>query len=382
MSPETIIALVYCGIAGVSAFIIFFCAAALKKITTKYSDSRLIFLAFIFAGVAAIFDCAYILRENKVTNFPNWLNYVLILIYIASILLTGGFWVIYSEKRQNSWFVRNKKRLFLYCLPLIIFSLMALTTPLHKLYFFFDETGDYKRGPLFIVLSSITMVYVLQTGIAAFIRSFKKENYVHRNDYRRLFGFAAAYSLIQIIQLVLEPVFPYRSCGTMLFYLVFLIQNMKEMIGKDALTHTNNRYQAEHYLDDLMSNHENFEIGFLDADKFKLINDKYGHQQGDKALQYLVKALEDSLDKKCFIARMGGDEFIIVNVDLDNSIKEVENKINKKLQKILEDNKTEFRFTVSVGYAYKDDSITSIPDIIQLADSKLYERKAVKSSAK
>jgi len=350
MSTNSIIAFVYCGVAIVSSFVLLFNAQTIQKITSRYSIERNVYYAVLFSGIAAIFDCAYTLREMEVVAFSQASSYIFTLIYVICLSFCGTFWVCYSEKTQNSWFVKTKTRFMLYCLPLVLLLVIIISTPFTHLYFYFEE-GHYQRGPLFIILSSILFLYVVQSGITALVRSFKKENYVARKEYRRLFAFAAVYVLIQVIQLALPAVFPYRSVGTMLFFEVFLIQNMTEMIGLDPLTHINNRFAAERQLGVLFNSNEEFEFTILDVDKFKSINDQFGHQEGDKALQYVAQALGDYVDGKAFVARMGGDEFVIINDNIQNSIKNIEEKINHNLDTIVKRQNRTYGLTVSVGYA-------------------------------
>jgi len=175
----------------------------------------------------------------------------------------------------------------------------------------------------------------------------------------------------------------YIYCGVAVisaFILFFdaLQQSLKEMIGVDPLTHINNRFAAERYLGEMMNSRASFEIVAIDVDKFKSINDTYGHPEGDKALQYVADALCKSVSKGCFVARMGGDEFILVNNDVLNSIADAESRINENLAEMLERFNCKYGLSVSTGYTLKDDSIESIPDLIKLADEGLYRQKQLK----
>ncbi|WP_348245968.1 GGDEF domain-containing protein, partial [Salmonella enterica] len=53
-------------------------------------------------------------------------------------------------------------------------------------------------------------------------------------------------------------------------------------------------------------------VGVLDIDYFKRVNDSYGHKAGDRVLQLVAKALSDRLRTTDFIARFGGEEFVIL----------------------------------------------------------------------
>jgi len=77
---------------------------------------------------------------------------------------------------------------------------------------------------------------------------------------------------------------------------------------------------------------------------------------------------------------MGGDEFVIINGDADSSIKDYEEKINRNLRILLERQHCPYTVSVSAGYALKDEGVKNVPDLIELADSRLYQRKAMKKS--
>jgi len=377
MSSNEIIAFLYCSVAIVSAVILLYNAKTISEITARHSIARYVCYSVLTSGLAAIFDCVYTLRELEVVSFTQTSSYILTLIYVICVSLCGMFWVFYSEIKQNAWVVKTKKRFLLYASPLLGSIVLILSTPFTHCYFYFEDL-HYQRGNLFIPLSMLLFLYVLLSGITAFVRSYQKEHYTDRKEYRRLFAFALVYLIIQGVQLVLPAVFPYRSVGTMLFFEVFLLQHMKEMIGLDPLTHINNRFAAERQFGSIFNSVDQFEIISLDVDYFKSINDQYGHQEGDKALQFLSEALKNTLNGAGFFARMGGDEFIIINTDLNNSILDIEEKINQNIAILLDKQNCSYRFTISAGYALKDEKVKSVPDLIAIADSRLYERKAFK----
>jgi len=380
MSTDSIIAFEYCGVAVASAFLMIFNAKTVKAITSRYSIERNVYYSVLFSGLASILDCAYILRERGVVVTNQTISYILTLAYVMCLSLCGTYWVIYSEKKQNSWFVRTKKRYALYCLPLFLLLVNIVSTPFTHLYFYFEDS-HYQRGPLFVIFSTILFLYVVLSGILSLICSFRKENYVERKEYRRLFAFAVVYMIVQAVQLSLPAFFPYRSVGMMIFFEVFLIQNITELIGHDPLTHINNRFAAERRLGALFNGNDYFEFTMLDADKFKYINDKFGHQEGDKALQYIASVLKASTDGKCFVARMGGDEFVIINDEKRISIENIEEKINHNLAELLKRQNRTYELTVSVGYVLKDERVKSVPDLMALADSRMYSRKAQKKES-
>ena len=115
----------------------------------------------------------------------------------------------------------------------------------------------------------------------------------------------------------------------------------------------------------------------LDVNKFKKINDTYGHVEGDAALIRCAEALKKSGgDSRNFIGRYGGDEFIIIaELNGDDDAKTLCDRIADKLQEICIKDKIPYKLTFSFGYVAYDKKMKSIQDFIDAADQKLYEAK-------
>lgn len=117
----------------------------------------------------------------------------------------------------------------------------------------------------------------------------------------------------------------------------------------------------------------------FDVDDFKLINDLKGHVEGDRALLQVSNILKTSLsDKGGFLARYGGDEFIMILKDCsEEDIKEIFDIIDKEVKKNNENNNN-YNIGISRGYAKMKDDEDFI-SLINRADLKLYEMKKNKN---
>lgn len=114
----------------------------------------------------------------------------------------------------------------------------------------------------------------------------------------------------------------------------------------------------------------------LDVDKFKLINDNYGHAAGDQALAFVAKCIQSLMDKQCMAGRWGGDEFI--GIYADGRVKARE-KLKLLLNRIREnpmclEDGTEVRLTISIG-AVMIDKEQDLNKNVELADAALYKSK-------
>jgi diguanylate cyclase (GGDEF)-like protein len=154
---------------------------------------------------------------------------------------------------------------------------------------------------------------------------------------------------------------------------------------RDPLTHLYNRRYFTEEVEKRKSvsirNNTPICIVMLDIDKFKNINDTYGHLIGDKVIIEVAKSLNKYLRNSDIVARFGGEEFIILleNSDLQNSF-DVAEKIRQKIEESLissEESQKPIKFTASFGVAQfdqqKDDN--NIEKTILNADRALYEAK-------
>jgi len=124
---------------------------------------------------------------------------------------------------------------------------------------------------------------------------------------------------------------------------------------------------------------------FVDLDDFKLINDTYGHEIGDKLLAILSSNLIDGLRENDCICRYGGDEFVIIA----EGIKDFSdlNKISHTIEQILNQticlgNTLSIRSHASIGHAIYPDEADNADDLFRIADQSMYLNKQSRSSQK
>jgi len=160
-----------------------------------------------------------------------------------------------------------------------------------------------------------------------------------------------------------------------------LQQELIRQARHDALTGVFNR----HYFNELIAqevlraSRYNHPIGLLmiDVDRFKEINDRYGHQAGDMVLKEIAEVLRSTVRKTDMIVRYGGDEFLIVltetGEDADEAAIRVRSAVtgSEKLKRI-----SGFGVTVSVGSIFWHPGAgTPIEEALATADSRMYEDK-------
>lgn len=161
--------------------------------------------------------------------------------------------------------------------------------------------------------------------------------------------------------------------------------DFKRLSRTDELTSILNRRgfieKGQSLVDVLQETSESGIILFADMDGLKTINDKYGHQMGDKAIKLQAMALKSVFRSSDVVGRLSGDEFGIVASGMKLShMESVRLKINMMNEKISRENDLPFTLSISVGAVDLQKS-SSLKKLLSEADKSLYEEKRIKHAA-
>ena len=158
------------------------------------------------------------------------------------------------------------------------------------------------------------------------------------------------------------------------------IHTITNHANRDFLTGLyNRRYfytDMEKYFIDAPKKSETFAIAMIDIDNFKVINDTYGHDTGDRALSHLAEILQVGSRAGDIVSRFSGEEFCIAlkNISQEKAI-EIFEHIRAEVANsyLLADNGDEIRFTISIGVSLNPED--TLEDSIGQADLYLYHAK-------
>ena len=301
-------------------------------------------------------------------------------LYFFATTLMCFFWFVYFEYFQESPFVENRRRIRIASVLVWIMAVLLIVNIFTGILFYVDENGGYHRGRLFIIQYILPYLYVLTTCMRAFIGIFDKKKYAKRKQLIKLALFPVAPAGAGILQF-LYPELPLACATLAIATLMMYLDWVDRMISVDPLTRLNNRKQLlYHYEHWRTASDENALIYLLmiDANKFKSINDTYGHIEGDNALLRIAEALRmacHNYKRRTNIARYGGDEFVIlVWADDEEDIIGLIKRIHDKLDALNEQADAPYELTVSIGYS-KVSSRLSLDEVIEEADVMLYKEK-------
>lgn len=350
-------------IATIIFTILFFKSKDNKQTSIRYFNSIIIGLIIYFLG-----DILWTLSYHQI--LPNSDIHIKIarIIYYSATNFMAYFWLMYVEVVLESILVtKEKRKWFLIALGLSIILNITLIS-------FFDLSNPsltkYLVTGALIVLPATFIIF----SVAQIIHKVKNiQDMALKKKYFTLIIWPVVILISGVLQ-VFMPDLPVFCCGSIIVVLSSYIYNQDSLIFTDSLTEVNNRNMINHYLRDIKNYSDTYYLLMIDIDNFKSINDTYGHVEGDKALKHMARILKEiSSNNNCFLARYGGDEFIIITkTDSEEAIKELINEIHERFSDTKE--ALGYSYSTSVGYT-KMNNDEDIDKNIARADKYLYKRK-------
>lgn len=321
-------------------------------------------------------DGCKFLGARLVALISNSTYYILtgVVLFLSAVYITTRL----SEKHTI-----EKKWLITFSIPILIETIMILLSPYTHWYFYIDSENMYHRGSLYLVQAVIGLGYIIYAYVYTIIKMIRTNQATRKRECHIILGFI----LLPFITSLLQAKFyglPLIWIGTTISILMFFVSAQNSQLSLDALTGLNNRGKLDIYLEEKVNSHKPntyLYVIVLDIDKFKDINDKYGHVEGDNALTALAKILHKTCENgKDFVARYGGDEFTLVCVRKGtDDINPLLSRLNELIDQYNRISNKPYSLSVSYGYAKLDGTKEkSVEDLKREADHHMYMHKQKK----
>ncbi len=163
-----------------------------------------------------------------------------------------------------------------------------------------------------------------------------------------------------------------------------LLQELNNLYVHDALTGLYNRRGfdslSKDYYKKAKKEKKTFMVAAIDMDNLKVVNDRFGHMNGDLALKTIGEAMQKTASREDGCARVGGDEYNVVGIGYtEESAEEFVNRFQRYLENFNAESGLPYLIKASVGYCIlSPDEDMELEECINLADGKLYEYKRKK----
>ncbi len=238
--------------------------------------------------------------------------------------------------------------------------------------------GYFKIDKL-IGIGSIAAIILLFLLLVIYIARFRQMKYLKRLTQEENLMLKASYQDLE--ETYNESITSFSELSAKFDELNKNKENMKKLAYTDYLTELPNRAAFTEMLDNIMLTLRSEEIvGIMDIDldNFKNINDTLGHSYGDELLIDVTYRLKQAMDENDYLARIGGDEFVILSQNLQDTVS-YEEKI-KKIKNVFSYpfilSTKEYFVTVSIGVAFAPLDGKTSQTLIKNVDSAMYVAKA------
>jgi len=369
MSSSEILAIFYIWSNVVSIFI--FSILYIKHLKNKQTKSKILSNIIVLLMIYFFGDAIWALGYYNLIPYSDIIIKIARMIYYIAAGFIGYYWLLYAEITINSPIVYNKKKRKLLLIPVLVSTISTILicsflNPAAK------NIGGYLTA---IALVIVPFIYIIISSI----HILYKRNHVTDLELKKEYSKFAIWPLIILSVCILQvfiPELPFFCSGALLVIVYLFVSNQESYIFTDALTGINNRNMINKYIKEINTKQDNYYILMIDIDKFKSINDTYGHLEGDRALKYMANKLKAACaNQSVFLGRYGGDEFIIFakNINEEDIVKAI-----SKLDESLKSSKDDLGYYVyaTIGYS-KIDSDQDIETAIEAADNMLYEKKEI-----
>ena len=236
--------------------------------------------------------------------------------FLVFLNLAVFAWVGYSETEMGNREFNDVDQMKVAFLPILFILVVVCTNGYTKVIFDIDVHGKYHMEDLFQAQMGIYVFYTGITGIRMLGKAMYESDPTKKSQMQQMGSFPMSFLLSWLLKTLIGDEFPVICVFVTLWLLFVFVGSTSEQVSTDKLTQIHNRQNLLTYINTKIHMHEDrLFLIMMDIDYFKRINDTYGHQEGDQALIRTANALKSaaqSMTRRPYLARYGGDEFMVV----------------------------------------------------------------------
>ena len=345
---------------------------ASKRLDFKRFFNRFFFISCIIVAIQLAIETITCVINGVEGDFVYVLDNVLHvgLFALAPVISCGWFALIKNLVSPQDDL--KSKRNYLFAIPAIVNLVLAIASPFTGWFFSIGPGNIYERGPLFLLSAGITYVYL----ILALIVIIAKNRYIYKKEFAIFIGATALPILGGVVQsLFYGALMMWAMAAFALVVGYIFIQ--QSMVRVDSLTGCWTRESFFYTLERRIrfQPERKFAAIYVDIDDLKGINDKFGHFEGDNAIKKVVQLIRISLDN-LIIARMGGDEFVVVvDAACNQEVDELVCRIQLAFKEYNDSAKSAYLLNCSFGGALYEEKYGGIYSFLSYVDTLMYKHK-------
>lgn len=306
-------------------------------------------------------------------KFINILLYLSNAVAIFSTTLMGYMWVLFVEFKVHHSLKSVRKLAIIFGIPIVInFVLVFLDCFGAELIFSISDNNVYSRENFSWIEYVFLAFYFVYSIMVVYVAKHKGTQ-IH---FFPVYTFVLPCILGTIVQALMYGVA--TGWFSVAIALLFVeIQLQKEESFVDELSGLYNRKYLEFFYNQMRIKNYNEVYGIMmDLNRFKKINDTYGHTVGDEAIRIVSKLLSQCIENPDTVMRFAGDEFIVICVNkTEKEVVEVMDGINKHVSEFNSVGKKPYELSLSMGYTKYTENYTNLDEFLRDMDMKMYAAK-------
>ncbi len=352
------------------------------KVGLPYSRANRVFVIAIGLVVAALcFDMVYELLKGETSRIAWWAQWAASLGYFSAVGPVAFCWLLFvcgSIRDDGELLPRGWKGVAA-TVPVLVYCVLVVAVFWTQAVFSIEPDIGRVRESLFLSSFVFGLGYVAAVAVRALRqRRISADADVCRRCKTLVFVPVPIACAVFVGWLLGDFALTIQGIAVSIVFVYFALQ--RERVSRDGLTGLNNRRRFDRYFAEKCSSGNGgkpWVLAIIDIDGFKAINDTYGHVVGDQVLKRVAEGLKRVFGKKkAFIARYGGDEFVVV---LDGESQREAEACMKSLGALLasaEHKADRVPVSFSVGYVTSDyDGAVSPDELVAKADRMMYSAK-------
>lgn len=354
---------------GVGIFILLMLLYVSRSKLLRHRMEDRIYSFMVFGVLIGCFMEAFsYLIDGQVFPGARMLNYIAnTYLYSMNVLLPLSVLIYIDlgiyEDTSRIW--KRYKPQIITCMIMLVINLVNFFFPIS---YFITEQNVYERRPLSYVYYFVILYFCL-TGL------FVERRYEKENGARSFFNIHIFFVPI-LLGAALQFLFyglslAWLSAAIGLMGLFMMQQNENAYI--DSLVDTYNRQYMSLILSAWISRGKRFAGVMLDVDRFKSINDQYGHSEGDNALKNVTDILKQARRGQEWVFRYAGDEFVVLKMTDDpDGLSAYMDRVNHLLDGY---NRGGSPYLIALSYGMDFFDSGNVDTFMKNLDTKMYEMK-------
>ena len=334
---------------------------------------------FFLSNFVSNFAFTLVNRIIPLGPLSELFSYLFKTLYLITLAAGVLSWCIYAELSIHTDPVTLRRLRILLCVLMGVFFALAIVNLFTHWIYSFGEGLEYRRHFMFRAYLFLLLLVSVAVNIRLLRRLSHELDPARKSHFVVISIFPTCILLALILTFLGESIPVICVCMTMALLSIF-VSNLRHQISVDTLTRVNNRQNLNQFMSyKLRDRDAQLWLLMIDVDHFKHINDTYGHLEGDRALETVSDVLKQacrSFPVRPFIARYGGDEFVVV---LEGSLED-SRKLSSLITHLLEEENRKrngYQLKVSIGISRFVPGMT-YEQLLEESDRKLYQIKAAR----